>query len=449
MSKRPVIPAEVKRQLFIEAGHRCAVCGTPFPLERAHIIPWSKSNDHSLENLICLCANCHERADKDWDQATLREYKKNPWVNRQNSSVSISVREITPVKVTIDLELEEFDDSKKRWLQYALASFLQTLPEAVEIKRVDAGSVKVSVNLNKSDAIKLQQAFESHDSTLIKMLLPLHAKDISPDIPAAIDLRMSRLHDIGLRTLRTSRQVIDLYSEELGMASKDSDIAAADVVHAVAEMTAPEFLLLTLRTIHKRKPDIEVMQRLKQFTFAILPAIYSTNVVVDLASDLFLHPDRIAQIPAQTMAAVELEMAAVDGAPADFGSLNGRGPVGNYSMPMLPESGFDYYGDAFLSVFERYLIDKFLVIPYFRDVNSDYLSKLINYELACQREINQRRFYYIIQPGHLADKVISQLLVRYPEIVFLNQDHNHAYVEYEFEVKCLLQKTIENLNPSP
>ena len=81
---RPRIPAETARQVLIEAGHRCAVCGTPTPLEQAHIIPWSKSRDHSAANLICLCANCHSRTDKEkWGQRTLRQYKLCPWVLRQ------------------------------------------------------------------------------------------------------------------------------------------------------------------------------------------------------------------------------------------------------------------------------------------------------------------------------------------------------------------------------
>lgn len=86
MANRPDIPKEVTRAVFIECGHRCAVCGTPFPLERAHIIPWNKSKDHRAENLICLCSNCHTRSHTElWDTKTLQEYKKRPWVNRQHS----------------------------------------------------------------------------------------------------------------------------------------------------------------------------------------------------------------------------------------------------------------------------------------------------------------------------------------------------------------------------
>jgi HNH endonuclease len=80
------IPADVERQVLIEAGHRCAVCGAEIPLERAHIIAWRKSQDHSAGNLICLCANCHGRADAEgWGEKTLRQYKQRPWVIRARS----------------------------------------------------------------------------------------------------------------------------------------------------------------------------------------------------------------------------------------------------------------------------------------------------------------------------------------------------------------------------
>ncbi|MBN1491551.1 MAG: HNH endonuclease, partial [Phycisphaerae bacterium] len=84
MAKRPAIPAEIQRQVLTEAGHRCAVCGESCPLERAHIIPWHKSKQHRAEDLICLCANCHQRADTEgWGEKTLRRWKENPWALRR------------------------------------------------------------------------------------------------------------------------------------------------------------------------------------------------------------------------------------------------------------------------------------------------------------------------------------------------------------------------------
>ncbi len=81
--KRPRIPSEIEREIMIECGRRCAVCGTPTPLERAHIVPWHKSHQHKAEDLLCLCANCHERSHKEkWGEKELREYKHNPWIVR-------------------------------------------------------------------------------------------------------------------------------------------------------------------------------------------------------------------------------------------------------------------------------------------------------------------------------------------------------------------------------
>src|SRR5689334_4633700 len=85
MPNRPDIPAEVKREVFIEAGHRCAVCGEVSPLELAHIVAWSRSRDHSAHNLICMCAGCHQRADIErWGTKTLRTYKEKPWIRNAN-----------------------------------------------------------------------------------------------------------------------------------------------------------------------------------------------------------------------------------------------------------------------------------------------------------------------------------------------------------------------------
>ena len=90
-SDRPRIPADVERQILIESGHRCAVCGEQFPLDRAHIIPWRDSHEHRAEDLICLCANCHRRADSEkWSHRTLREHKQRPWVLRRFETIPAS-----------------------------------------------------------------------------------------------------------------------------------------------------------------------------------------------------------------------------------------------------------------------------------------------------------------------------------------------------------------------
>ncbi len=97
-ASRPAIPAATKRRVKVEAGHRCAVCGETNSLEIAHIRTWARSRDHSPENLICLCANCHTRADNEkWGEKDLRLYKENPWVKHGSSRRDIPTSELRDV----------------------------------------------------------------------------------------------------------------------------------------------------------------------------------------------------------------------------------------------------------------------------------------------------------------------------------------------------------------
>lgn len=78
MNKRPPIPAKIKREVLVEAGHRCAIptCRQT-TLEVAHIEPYEKVKKHEANNLIALCPNCHTRFDKgEIDKKSIRIYKK-------------------------------------------------------------------------------------------------------------------------------------------------------------------------------------------------------------------------------------------------------------------------------------------------------------------------------------------------------------------------------------
>jgi HNH endonuclease len=63
MGDRPAIPADLERQLMIEAGFRCAMpnCHAVEPLEIEHIDDFANVGKHEFANMIVLCSNCHRR----------------------------------------------------------------------------------------------------------------------------------------------------------------------------------------------------------------------------------------------------------------------------------------------------------------------------------------------------------------------------------------------------
>lgn len=79
-TNRPPVPAELERQIKIEAGHRCAIptC-RQWPVELAHIVPYKTVKSHVFNNLISLCPTCHSRYDnsKDIDRKSMQVYKAN------------------------------------------------------------------------------------------------------------------------------------------------------------------------------------------------------------------------------------------------------------------------------------------------------------------------------------------------------------------------------------
>lgn len=81
MSERPEIPVQLKRDVLVEAGHRCAIPACKaIPVEIAHIEPWTKVKAHTFDNLIALCPTCHARYDSSSggiDRKAMRQYKAN------------------------------------------------------------------------------------------------------------------------------------------------------------------------------------------------------------------------------------------------------------------------------------------------------------------------------------------------------------------------------------
>ncbi len=75
---RPAIPAEIRRKVLMESGHRCAIphCGH-LDVDLHHIIPYEQCMEHASENLIALCPNCHRLCHSNKiDRKSLIQYKQ-------------------------------------------------------------------------------------------------------------------------------------------------------------------------------------------------------------------------------------------------------------------------------------------------------------------------------------------------------------------------------------
>lgn len=76
---RSPIPADIKRQVLIEAGHMCAIPTCQYPaVEIAHIVPYAEVRQHDADNLIALCPNHHDLYDrqKKIDRKSMEIYKQ-------------------------------------------------------------------------------------------------------------------------------------------------------------------------------------------------------------------------------------------------------------------------------------------------------------------------------------------------------------------------------------
>ncbi len=79
IDSRPPIPADIRRRVLVEAGHRCAIPTCRYiEVDVHHIVPWSQCKAHEYDNLIALCPNCHRMAERrEIDRKSLRLYKVN------------------------------------------------------------------------------------------------------------------------------------------------------------------------------------------------------------------------------------------------------------------------------------------------------------------------------------------------------------------------------------
>lgn len=172
MTPRPAIPVEVSREVLFEARHRCAACCEPTPLERAHIRPWSQSKDHSVENLVALCANCHARADGEkWGESVLKRYKEDPCALRRDMMPPMQPSQRAMVDMIIGADPDALTPSERTRLVSMLAAYLGVSIGEVEILSVSlANSSRVRIEMPQAAAQRLVRGFADSDPELPKFL---------------------------------------------------------------------------------------------------------------------------------------------------------------------------------------------------------------------------------------------------------------------------------------
>ncbi len=169
---RPAIPTETRREVLFEARHRCAVCCWQLPLEMAHIVPWHQTHDHSVDNLIALCPNCHAQADKEhWGADQLRRYKDRPCALERNVLPPMSATQRAIVDLIVQADPENISMKERKAIVRIVAAFLQ----------LDAGSVKsLAITEDNSSRITLVLPIAFAREFLATFSSPVLEKELAP-----------------------------------------------------------------------------------------------------------------------------------------------------------------------------------------------------------------------------------------------------------------------------
>lgn len=80
-SQRSPIPTYIKEYLKVEVNGRCPITGEGYPLEDAHIIPYSESLSHHHHNIIRISGNVHSKIDNGVISRDLLKEIKNELIN--------------------------------------------------------------------------------------------------------------------------------------------------------------------------------------------------------------------------------------------------------------------------------------------------------------------------------------------------------------------------------
>lgn len=148
------------------------MCGFGLSIELAHIIPWRKTQDHSPQNLIALCATCHEMADKQkWNSKDFEAYKNEPWALRANVGKPASAPQKAMVDFILSRDATDMGDFQRVQLVQMVAAYAGVMIADVKLVAVaPSASSLIRLELPRDAAERLVLGFQSQDPRLISFL---------------------------------------------------------------------------------------------------------------------------------------------------------------------------------------------------------------------------------------------------------------------------------------
>ncbi len=172
MSDRPAIPIDIQRDLLFECRYRCACDCEPVSLEKAHIIPWSKTKDHSAPNLVVLCANCHTRSHvENWPESQMRRFKEKPCALERDRLPPMSGEQKVLVDFIINVNVDAMTERERLRFAMMTAAYAGVTYKEVSIVAVaPTNSSLVRLELPRDAAERVILGFQAEDPRLASFL---------------------------------------------------------------------------------------------------------------------------------------------------------------------------------------------------------------------------------------------------------------------------------------
>lgn len=99
VGNRPHIPAQIKRSVRRRCGFGCVVCGCPI-ITYEHVVEWSETQDHGVENLTLLCdAHHRQKTSGMMGRDTVVHHNESPFNLRPGTKI--------PYKLEPNIYLEQ------------------------------------------------------------------------------------------------------------------------------------------------------------------------------------------------------------------------------------------------------------------------------------------------------------------------------------------------------